>query len=339
MKCIYNEQDPIVTVIIPVYNVLPYFKDTIESVIKQTYYNLEIIIIDDGSTDGSEVICDEYLADKRVRVIHQENKGLSKARNVGLDLMSGEYVVFLDADDFLLPQMIQTMIDTITQYSADIVISGYSVIPLRNQFRKQNTSKYLSRLYRKEELDSVEAQNRLIDGEISYHVWNKIYRSDLWENMRFPEGYVYEDAQVVIKLMEKSSRIITIPEILITHRKRKGSITETNTLKNIQDQIFSHEYIEDYIRLHTPAVFSHISLETTLEKHARIISLSYSRLLYSKCSNEEIKVIKDEANKRWRKLNLTTLTPSSKVIYYCFKFFPYLLFPLAWCYRVYRNTF
>ena len=108
----------LVSVIVPVYNVLPYLRESLESVINQTYEDLEIIIVDDGSTDGSDVVCEEYAKDSRVKVIHQKNHGLSAARNVGLDLARGDYIAFLDSDDVYLPDMIQTMVEGIKKSRA-----------------------------------------------------------------------------------------------------------------------------------------------------------------------------------------------------------------------------
>ena len=118
---------PLVSVIIPVYNVAPYLEEALESVINQSYNNLEILVIDDGSTDGSEIICEEYAArDKRIRVIHQVNGGLSDARNTGLDLAAGEYIAFLDPDDAYRPDMIAVMLGALLRNQADISICSYS---------------------------------------------------------------------------------------------------------------------------------------------------------------------------------------------------------------------
>ena len=114
---------PLVSVIIPVYNVAPYLEEALESVINQSYNNLEILVIDDGSTDGSEIICEEYAArDKRIRVIYQVNGGLSDARNTGLDLAAGEYIAFLDSDDAYRSNMIEVMLRAVMRYQADIII-------------------------------------------------------------------------------------------------------------------------------------------------------------------------------------------------------------------------
>ena len=115
----------LVSVIVPVYNVLPYLRESLDSVINQTYKDLEIIIVDDGSTDGSDAVCEEYAKDSRVKVIHQKNHGLSAARNVGLDIARGDYIAFLDSDDVYLPDMIQTMVEGIQKSQADVVVCGF----------------------------------------------------------------------------------------------------------------------------------------------------------------------------------------------------------------------
>ena len=126
-KSIVEPKCPLISVIIPVYNVRHYLKEALDSVIFQTYRNLEIIIIDDGSTDGSREICDDYLDDSRVTVIHQKNKGLSAARNAGLDIMTGEYVAFLDSDDAYQSSFIEEMVNAIVREVADIVVCKYTV--------------------------------------------------------------------------------------------------------------------------------------------------------------------------------------------------------------------
>lgn len=121
---------PLVSVIVPVYNVKPYLHESIESVLNHTYKNYELIIIDDGSTDGSELICDKYQKnDKRIRVIHQNNKGLSGARNTGLDVMHGDVVAFLDSDDAFLPDFLQVMVQTMISDNVDIVVCDYYIKP------------------------------------------------------------------------------------------------------------------------------------------------------------------------------------------------------------------
>ena len=117
--------EPLVSVIIPIYNVRPYLCEALDSVLRQTYRNLEILIIDDGSDDGSEEICDEYgKKDSRITVIHQKNRGLSAARNVGLNRMRGDYIAFLDPDDAFHPDMIRCLMEALQRNEAEIAVCG-----------------------------------------------------------------------------------------------------------------------------------------------------------------------------------------------------------------------
>lgn len=128
--------DSLVSVIMPVFNVRPYINEALDSLINQTYKNLEIIIVDDGSTDGSGEICDKYAAkDKRIRLIHQENRGVSTARNVALDLMTGEFVAFIDADDAYEPEFISTMLGAIIRENSDIIQCRYTAHPTTERMK------------------------------------------------------------------------------------------------------------------------------------------------------------------------------------------------------------
>lgn len=121
------KMNPLVSVIVPVYNVLPYLKESLDSLIGQSYQDLEVILIDDGSTDDSGKLCDEYANhDKRILVIHQENKGLSAARNIGLDKANGEYIAFLDSDDAFHCCFIEKLLSSIISKDADIALCKFS---------------------------------------------------------------------------------------------------------------------------------------------------------------------------------------------------------------------
>ena len=121
------EMDKLISIIVPVYNVEKYVAECIESIIKQTYQNLEILLIDDGSTDNSGKICDKYAEkDKRIKIIHKENGGVSSARNLGLDLAQGEYIAFIDSDDFVSNKYIESLYSAIEHKDAEIVLSKYS---------------------------------------------------------------------------------------------------------------------------------------------------------------------------------------------------------------------
>lgn len=120
-----NDSSPLISIIVPVYNVEPYVSKCLESILRQTYQNIEIIIIDDGSTDGGSDICDAYAhKDKRIKVIHQSNEGVSGARNVGLRIAKGEFIGFVDSDDWIEADMYEYLLQNIQQQDADIAICG-----------------------------------------------------------------------------------------------------------------------------------------------------------------------------------------------------------------------
>ena len=198
--------EALVSVIIPVHNVSPYLREALDSVIYQTYKNLEILVIDDGSTDGSGIICDKYLSDPRVIVIHQDNRGLSGARNTGLDHATGDYISFLDSDDVYHPNMINLLLQSVLQYNADLSACGYT--PFINSHLKKTKHKPRKIIENAHVLSKRETIILLLEGSFSTNVWSKLYRRQLWESLRFPEGYVYEDLHVMPFLLEKCNNIV-----------------------------------------------------------------------------------------------------------------------------------
>ncbi len=240
--------ETLVSVIVPVYNVAPYLRDAIDSLINQTYRHLEIIIVDDGSTDGSGEICDENKYDPRVDVIHQENRGLSGARNMGLDRMTGDYVAFLDSDDIFLPDMISQMLEAIDLSQSDVVECNCNLFGTKG-------SRINPIIKREEILSSKEALNRLISGGISFSVCNKLYRSSLWNDIRFSQRHVYEDVDIMYKILEKSKSIHLIPQTLMRYREREGSICHSVTEENIQDFIWAYKGMWVYVANHIKEVF------------------------------------------------------------------------------------
>jgi len=251
----HDTYEPLVSVIVPVYNVIDYIREALDSAVNQTYHNLEILIVDDGSDDGSEIVCDEYREkDSRVRVIHQNNQGLSAARNVGLDCMTGDIIAFLDPDDAFHHDMIRQMVTSMQQNQAEIVICGITECHTTGRLDKARASNSLE--YNKEEiLCSRDALNALINGEICQAVWNKLYLRKFWDTLRFPDGCVYEDVSVTHTVLGAAERILTIPGIYVLHRIRSGSITQTSSNKNVRDLLSAHKQFEAFIRTHIPEWF------------------------------------------------------------------------------------
>ena len=199
-----------ISVIVPVYNVEPYLRKCLDSVFGQTYRDLDILVIDDGSTDGSQAICDEYAKlDERIKVFHTENRGLSSARNLGLDEAQGEWIGFVDSDDWIEPDLFQKALDNVG--IADILCFS------------QNEGTYTA----------LEALAENINGTIGDSAWGKLYRKECFLTVRFPIGRVYEDAATTYKVLNAASTVRCCRINGYHYCRRQGSITNTHDMANI----------------------------------------------------------------------------------------------------------
>lgn len=237
-----------ISVIVPVYNVQEYIERCIQSIIRQTYENLEIILIDDGSVDESGLLCDHYgQIDNRIIVIHQENRGLSAARNVGLNVHTGKYIGFVDSDDWIDEEMYSALYKNLCKYNADISICDINlinylgkIVDYKGDIKKEDKSIGVKVFY-----DFVEALN---DEEfiVKECVWNKLYKSSLWDNIRFPVKKVFEDIYTLYHIIEKADIICADNMCKYNYQKRKTSISNTFSLQNfdiIDGLIERYEYL------------------------------------------------------------------------------------------------
>lgn len=219
-----NIMEPLITVIVPVYNVEGYLKNCVDSILNQTYNNIEILLVDDGSTDKSGIICDQYSrVDKRIHVIHKNNGGLSDARNVGIQHMNGEYVVFVDSDDSIKENYIYYLHYLLVMNNADISICNFEYIRENGSLinSPQNTGIILN--YSQEE-----ALAELLNGKkINTSASMKLYKSYLFSDIRYPIGKLYEDIGTTYKLFLKANRFVYGDEALYIYLCRKGSITKS----------------------------------------------------------------------------------------------------------------
>lgn len=243
-------KNKLISVIVPVYNVKPYLEQCVESVLRQTYTQTEILLVDDGSTDGCSQVCDDFAGkDKRVRVFHTENKGLSAARNVGLEQAVGDYISFLDGDDWMEPSALWELENAARQHDADIVVCERYIELVGKVIcspRKSDKAVFCGQ-------DILTAY---ADGLFYEFAWNKLYRRNLFSGLRFPEGRNYEDILVNCTLMktlsENEGTVVRVPRELVHFRLRKSSISHTHSLKNITDRFFAfRERYEKLTGFHT----------------------------------------------------------------------------------------
>ena len=226
-------KNSLISVIIPIYNVEKYLEKCIESIINQTYTNLEIILINDGSTDNCDKICEEYAKkDNRIKVIHKLNEGLSNARNTGLDVANGKLIVFVDSDDYIKKTMIEELKNNMEKYNSDISTCNY--------YRKYkigkikiNKIKIGNKFTKKEKFIEAKDGNKLV----AVCAWNKLYKKEIFEKIRFPEGKIYEDSYTIYDIVDKANKISYNPKPLYFYRMRKSGIVRGNN--NYYDQLDS----------------------------------------------------------------------------------------------------
>ena len=213
----------LISVIVPVYNVESYISTCIKSIINQSYSELEIILVDDGSTDNSGNICDKYAqSDNRIKVIHKTNGGLSDARNAGLDIATGTYIGFVDSDDFIETDMYEVLLNSCINNDVPISICGrYNVDEDDNRLKECFTSS-------KEFVmtDEMAIKNLLNWENCDSAAWDKLYESNLFNNVRYPVGELHEDLNVTARLFGKAGKIAHVGKPLYNYRQRSNSITK-----------------------------------------------------------------------------------------------------------------
>jgi len=219
-----NEKFPLISVIIPVYNVEKYLEDCLKSVCGQTYKNLEIIIVDDGSEDQSYKICEQYQrTDNRIRLIHQNNQGLSAARNTGINVAHGKYYNFTDSDDYVNKYMLEILYKNLKNFNAAISAGDFRR-EKENQtadYAVKPESKNKTVLYEKEDI----LKYLIEEGGIwLVSAWNKLYRAELFRNIRYPVGKRHEDEFIIHRLLYASEKIVFDNRILYYYRERQNSI-------------------------------------------------------------------------------------------------------------------
>lgn len=208
----------LVTVIVPVYNVADYLDRCVSSIVNQTYDNLEIILVDDGSPDSCPVKCDEWAKrDSRIRVIHQPNAGLSAARNAGLKCMSGDYVAFIDSDDYVTNDYIAVMLREALQTNADLVVCSFM-----QEDEEKGVKKVENHIIEQRSGTAKEMYELVASGFIM--AWNKLYRSSLWNDMAFPVGKVHEDELVFHRIFFECGIVATVAKPLYHYGYNSQSI-------------------------------------------------------------------------------------------------------------------
>lgn len=235
--------EPLISVIIPVYNVEKYLNKCITSVVEQTYKNLEIIIVDDGSTDQSPEICDEWKKrDSRIQVVHSSNGGAGKARNTALDMATGDYVTFVDSDDYIAPQMYQVLLEQFYD-GIGIVECNYSMVYDDSEEFKEERKIYKIHTY-----SAVEAMHENINDHIFRQlIWNKMYRKDVIKGIYFPTGKKIDDEFWTYQAIGNASKLIYMDQKLYAYRQQEQSVMHLLDAKKRLEALKAKEERHIYI--------------------------------------------------------------------------------------------
>ena len=231
----------LVSIIIPVYGVEQYLDRCVRSVVNQSYTHLEIILVDDGSTDQCPAICDAWAnRDSRIQVIHKPNGGLSSARNAGLDVATGEFIAFVDSDDYVEPDYIAAMVRAAEDKHADLAMCS-----VFHEDAQGNSVEQTAPVHRKEYAPITDTlttcsgmdcmrQRGEENGADNVVAWNKLYRHQLWEDLRYPVGKLHEDEFVTYRIFGRVNTAVLLPERLYHYIERTGSIMHTKyTLRSL----------------------------------------------------------------------------------------------------------
>lgn len=226
------KKNPLISVIVPCYNVEKYVVECLKSIVEQSYENLEIIVVNDGSTDNTEREILPFLEDERVKYIVQENQGLSGARNAGLDNISGEYVCLIDSDDFIHPDFVKTLYQNLTEYDVDIAFCDAYRSNEKIYFDEVGQEENITIFTRDEVMQEIgKTPNTIV-------VWNKLYKKNIFNKLRFELGRIHEDEFFTHRAFWQTQKVVFNHRKLYYHRQIEGSIMNSNyTDKKLKDAI------------------------------------------------------------------------------------------------------
>lgn len=237
------------SIIVPVYKVEEYLKDCVNSILNQTFRDFELILVDDGSPDSCPKICDEYSQKfNNVKVIHKQNGGLSSARNAGMKIATGEYISFIDSDDYLASNMYEHVFSIMEKECADIVVVGRCyVYPNGSKELREKQNVY-------EVMDGPKAtaiMNTSLLGYFDVAAWDKVYKRSLFNDVSYPEGKLSEDWYTTYKVFAKANRIVYDSTPMYYYRQRGGSITHTSSAVNY-DAMYASQEVYDFVKKRQP---------------------------------------------------------------------------------------
>jgi len=244
--------DELISVIVPVYKVEDYLCQCIDSILMQTYSTFELILINDGSPDRCGDICDAYAAsDIRIKVIHQENRGLSAARNVGIKICRGEYLTFIDSDDYVNKYYLENLYRAAKSSKSDLVVCQYRKVKGEQIFSGEKETGTVTVLGKQDFLETM-----LKGKAFNIHAWGKLYKTTLFSQLCYPEGKLFEDMGLTYKVVEQCQQSAYLQAELYYYRMREGSIMNPEQFhKEMMDAVFFGREMLAFIQQNYPAIY------------------------------------------------------------------------------------
>ncbi|MGN0151055.1 MAG: glycosyltransferase family 2 protein [Wujia sp.] len=315
----------LVSIIVPVYNVERYLSKCIESILMSEYKEYEVILVDDGSTDSSGKMCDSWRKiDSRIKVIHKKNGGLSSARNAGLNVAKGEYILFVDSDDYIDNKLLQVCVNCIEKYDVDMVQFNYYRVD--EAYHIIGDIAFCEQFKVIENNDSREMLYKESGKNIVVNAWNKLFKKKIINNTRFVEGRNYEDNMFLSDIIDKEPKVLLIPHKLYYYLIRKDSITTSSFNEKKLDRIYAMDYILNKHKKDTE-IYKYVSYW----KVSVLFQLYYE--IYN-CKNYDRNILLKDLKQEF-----------NKTFVYCkfynkclLKFGMFYLFPKVFC-RIYKEVF
>lgn len=273
--------DKVISIIVPVYNVEEFLDECVQSIVDQTYENLEIILVDDGSKDNSPALCDAWAEkDARIKVVHKQNGGLSDARNRGIEEATGDYIYFIDSDDYIDKTMCQRVMEQFRHSDADMVAFGYVRVTEAGEPLKEMPGVEAN-------WDREGALMALSVGQLRNTVCCKVCKKSLWEDIRFPVGRMFEDVATTYKVLLKSNVICGIEDMFYYYRRREGSIVTTMTSRSLRDLFLMQKQVYDDLLPIYP-----VMAENTFSNLARSAKAYVDHAIYDQSEHEILDQVK-----------------------------------------------
>lgn len=291
--------EDLITVVVPVYKVEEYIERCVNSIINQTYKNLEIILVDDGSPDRCGEICDNYAKkDKRIIVIHKENGGLSDARNAGIDIAKGKYITFIDSDDYITDDYVEFLYNLILKNNVKVSICSHTVLYDTGLKIEKETEEFSV-------LDAKTAIRRILyDDGIDISAWAKLYETTLFKNIKYPKGKLFEDSAVTCKILSECEKIAIGSKSKYFYMIRSNSITNEKFNVKKMDLITSTKEMGKYILKKYPDLQDGVDRRIMYAYLSTLSQLANSKEKFLKEQNEMMSYIKENRTKVLKDKNI-----------------------------------